>query len=266
MNRDMIVKPTPASYTEALKANRHWLQLGLLKTMKLPLRLRSMIFAGRRRYCVVCDRYTSMFIPHGIALRFNARCPLCGSLERHRLTWLLYLRLFGQNPLIKLLHFAPEPCLRARFLRILGRNYLSADLTPRRAMIVQDLTALTLPDRAFHAICCNHVLEHIPEDHLALRELYRVLAPGGIALVQVPLRDGPTIEDASVTDPFEREKRFGQHDHVRVYGRDLVDRCEAAGFEVDRLNWADLCRQRCAVGFGIESTDCVFVLRRPASG
>ena len=88
---------------------------------------------------------------------------------------------------------------------------------------------------AFDTIICSHVLEHVPADAKAMSELFRVLRPGGVAIIQVPYADdcAETDEDPSVTDPLERERRFGQFDHVRIYGRDFADRLRRAGFVVD---------------------------------
>ncbi|MBK7751686.1 MAG: methyltransferase domain-containing protein [Flavobacteriales bacterium] len=96
-----------------------------------------------------------------------------------------------------------------------------------------DITALDFPDDHFDLIICSHVLEHVPEDRTAMRELCRVLRPGGTAILLVPMSDRPTTdEDPSVTDPQERFRRFGQTDHVRLYGRDYMDRLREAGFIV----------------------------------
>ena len=111
-------------------------------------------------------------------------------------------------------------------------DYLSADLDPRKAMTVMDITDIHHPDGSFDVILCSHVLEHIPDDRKALSEFFRVLKPGGWAILQVPIMADTTFEDFSVTDPKEREKLFGQHGHVRSYGLDYGDRLTEAGFSV----------------------------------
>jgi ubiquinone/menaquinone biosynthesis C-methylase UbiE len=90
-------------------------------------------------------------------------------------------------------------------------------------------------------VVCNHVLEHVPDDRAAMGELRRVLSPHGWAILQSPLdpRRAVTFEDFSVQDPAERERVFGQFDHVRVYGRDYVDRLATAGFRVEAVPFAD---------------------------
>jgi len=111
-------------------------------------------------------------------------------------------------------------------------DYISIDLDFRKAMIAMDITKLGFADSCFDAIVCNHVLEHIVDDTKALNELYRVLKTGGWAVVQVPIFGKITQEDFSVSDPEERKRLYGQHDHVRTYGIDFFDRLKNAGFNV----------------------------------
>jgi len=95
-----------------------------------------------------------------------------------------------------------------------------------------DITNIPYEDNSFGVILCSHVLEHIPDDRKAMRELYRVLKPGGWAILQVPIIRDKTFEDFSITKPEDRERVFGQWDHVRAYGKDYRDRLEKAGFKV----------------------------------
>ncbi len=204
---------------------------------------------GDNVHCFCCGHNFITFLPGGVKQkRPNAFCPACGSLERHRLVW-RYLNtktnLFEKST--KLLHVAPEPL----FYKILshhknieyvpcakfGQGY--EDKYPKGTQNI-DITAIDLEDNTFDAILCSHVLEHIPDDQRAMQELYRVLKPNGWAILQVPLdatRD-TTYEDFSITDPTEREKAFGQHDHVRVYGNDYEKRLINAGFQVKRDKFA----------------------------
>jgi len=97
-----------------------------------------------------------------------------------------------------------------------------------------DLTDIPYPDGFFDAVYCSHVLEHIPDDQRAMKELCRVLSVSGWAILQVPLdlNREKTFEDDSIQPPDERERAFGQFDHVRVYGKDYITRLEEAGFKV----------------------------------
>ena len=192
--------------------------------------------------CPVCGTVADAFLPGGRPdrPRPDCRCPGCGSLERHRAFWLFYRERTGLfADALRMLHVAPEPCLAKRFRRLPNITYLSADLNPAKAMIALDLTQSTLPDNGFDVIHASHVLEHISDDVAAMRELHRMLSPGGLALLAVPVWGDTTQEDPAITDPAERARRYGQADHVRMYGRDgiLQQRLRTAGFSVteDRL-------------------------------
>ena len=171
--------------------------------------------------------------------RPNALCWLCGSHERHRAQWLL----FDERPELfagrrALLHFAPEYCLRTRLTRVAKRHairYDTGDLDPTGVDLQLDITALALPDAAYDAVLCSHVLEHVEDDRAALRELRRVTARDGWCLVMVPLDTGreQTYEDPAITTPEQRRVAYWQEDHVRLYGRDVVDRIAASGFAVE---------------------------------
>jgi SAM-dependent methyltransferase len=142
------------------------------------------------------------------------------------------------RPGLRILHVAPEEALARPLLRSPGVRYMAIDRELGRGDAVMDLTQVACPDDAFDLVICNHVLEHIPDDRQAMRELRRVLRPGGRAIVQVPMSDlATTLEDLSIVDPETRERLYGQPDHVRLYGRDYLDRLAAAGFKVhiDRI-------------------------------
>lgn len=166
-------------------------------------------------------------------------CPVCFSHSRTRLLWEYLLReikIDSLTPRIGLLHVAPEFGISYR-LRKKPINYVAADINPQQykdlgGVTYCDITAIDQPDERFHLIICSHVLEHVPDDRLAIRELFRVLKPGGTAILQVPISASleRTIEDPSLTDPRERERRFGQDDHVRIYGADFPTRIREGGF------------------------------------
>jgi len=170
-----------------------------------------------------------------------AKCLRCGSTDRDRLVY-LYLRDhtdYLRRTDIRVLHIAPERCIRKKLEGRLGKNYIAADKFTRgyfygRRTQRADITALSFPDVSFTLIICNHVLEHIPDERKALAELYRVLAPGGTAILQVPVSaiNERTIEDSSIATPEARRRVYGQFDHVRLYGQDYPDRLADAGFHV----------------------------------
>lgn len=139
----------------------------------------------------------------------------------------------------RVLHFAPEEIFQKQFSRMPNLEYRSADLDSPLATDRVDITAMAYEDAAFDVILCSHVLEHVRDDRKALRELHRVLRPGGWAILQVPLdaKRERTYEDPTITDPAERRRAFGQEDHLRIYGQDYRDRLVEAGFRVTQDDW-----------------------------
>ena len=130
---------------------------------------------------------------------------------------------------------APEQAFYRRFRKLKNIKYTTCDLNSPIADVKADIQNLPFPDNWFDVVFCNHVLEHIPEDLTAMSELHRVMKPGGWGIFQVPMKYNltETYEDFTITSPQERQKHFGQYDHVRWYGMDYFKRLEKAGFEVD---------------------------------
>lgn len=203
----------------------------------------------------MCETAVRRFLPRGSPRRRGAKCPLCGSLERHRLAWLFLARstnLLDGTPK-RLLHIAPEPAVQAHLQATPGIDYLSADLDSPQAMVSMDIQEIAYPDESFDVIVCSHVLEHVPDDKRAMRALRRVLSGGGWAVLNVPITASATVEDPSVTDPAERKRSFGQSDHVRRYGPDYADRLRHAGFAVEVVTAADLVGAADRARFGIDT-------------
>jgi len=189
--------------------------------------------------CPICGTSAGRFLPFGLSGRRNARCPGCGSAERHRFLW-LYLatrtRLLARR--LRVLHTAPEPCLAAKLRGRPNWRYVTVDRFDPAADRRADLTALPFPDGAFDLVLSSHVLEHIRDDRQAMAELARVLRPGGEALLAVPF-DPDTArspEAPAEATPAERQALFGHPWHFRFYGRDLVDRLAAAGLTACRID------------------------------
>lgn len=202
---------------------------------------RALLF-GSRRYCAVCGSTVRAFRPYGHARRQEAQCPVCGSVERHRLIWEFFERqsdLFDERPK-RLLHVAPEPALERRLRGLPSIEYVSADAQDGQADLRIDLTDTELPSESYDVILCSHVLEHIQEDRKAMREMARLLKPNGWACILVPLSAPQTFDDPSVTDPAERTRLFGQWDHVRAYGPDIAERLTGEGFDVQTLAAEDI--------------------------
>ena len=181
------------------------------------------------------------FLPYGYEIqRENVLSPSTLSLERHRLLW-LYLKnetaFFTTDK--KVLHFAPEQAFYSRFRQMKNLDYTTTDLNSPLADVKADICNLPFKDNTYDVIFCNHVLEHIPDDTKAMRELYRVLKKGGMGIFQIPqdLNRDVTFEDNSITDRKERAKIFGQYDHVRIYGKDYFDKLRSVGFKVDEVDY-----------------------------
>jgi hypothetical protein len=224
-------------------------------------RIEPYLYAGNRVSCPCCGSRYREFLPH--RGRRNARCPHCDSLERHRLLYLfLRDRIRGG---LSVLHFAPEGVLRRTLESEPGLRYTSVDLDSPHAAVHADITRLAFRDDCFDAVLCVHVLEHIPDDARALREILRVIRPGGWAVLQVPLeRDrAVTYEDWSITDPARRLERFGQEDHVRVYGLDYKDRLARAGFQVRIENFARKLGPSAVLRHGLAEDEEIYLCEKP---
>ena len=167
-------------------------------------------------------------------------CPICGSFERTR-HFALYI---DQNDLLRdvprTLHFAPEKPIESKLRKKLKSRYTTTDLFMSGVDCNEDITAMNFSDASFDLIYCSNVLEHIEDDAAAMRELFRILSPGGMAIVQVPIKGLVTYENPEIKDPRDRYEHFGQADHVRYYGEDIKMRLENAGFKVTPFYMIDI--------------------------
>ena len=229
-------------------------------------------YIGNEVFCPVCESWYGSFAPYygwfhqesendGPAgtletdkfecktFSGSARCPSCGSLERQRLLW-MYLRqmtdLFHKKEK-RLLEISPDEYFFNAFNSNTHIDYYPCDINPGQEKFIQfngriqeaDITRLEFADDYFDVILCCHVLEHISDDRLAMKELHRVMKKDGWGIFQVPVdysRD-ITFEDFTITSAEEREKAFGQWDHVRWYGKDYIARLAAAGFNVSEISF-----------------------------
>ena len=195
-----------------------------------------------RRFCPLCLRWSDAFRVDRNGTP-DRGCPQCHSLERHRFLALLLPTLIARADAKVVLDIAPTQMLSALFDRLVPRR-VGMDFDPgadgRTVNCRASLTDLPLPDASIDLILCSHVLEHVPDDLAAMRELARVLAPGATGVVAVPQRRGrPTDEDPSAS-PSERVRRFGQADHVRYYGDDFAERLRSSGLAYDAITPAQL--------------------------
>ncbi|NES87343.1 MAG: methyltransferase domain-containing protein [Moorea sp. SIO2B7] len=205
-------------------------------------RFLAIAYRGNNYECNICNLRFRKLLSHGrLKPRDNALCPNCLSLERHRLLWLfLKNRTNFFDKQLKVLHFAPEICFINPLSKQKNLEYCTADLESPWAKQKFDIQDIPYPQNTFDVVICNHVMEHIPDDLKAMKEIFRILKPGGWAIIQAPqdLSLEVTYEDSSITDPFEREKAFGQSDHLRLYGKDYGKRLKQAGFKVTEDDFA----------------------------
>jgi SAM-dependent methyltransferase len=224
----------------------------LLNTIPRPILIRlslvvrpilALLLKGSRYTDPIDGKSFRMFLPYGYGTqRNNVLSPSTLSLERHRLLW-LYLQNetdFFTAPK-KVLHFAPEQEFYKRFKKQSNLDYTTTDLYSPLADVKADICNLPFEDNTYDIILCNHVLEHIPDDTKAMKELYRVLKPGGMGVFQIPqdIKRATTFTDDSITDPKERAKIFGQYDHVRIYGLDYFDKLRSIGFRVEEVKYTE---------------------------
>lgn len=216
----------------------HATELGQ-KLVPKPLRplAAAIYWFGSKFYCPICGWWARSFRPLKLDPTFLERCSRCGSLGRHRLIW-LYLKertnFFSAK--LKVLHFAPEACFESRFKKMRNLDYTTADVegghVPGKEVI--DATAIPKPDNLYDVVICIHVLQHVEDDAKALREIFRVLKPGGWAILNSRMDPmSATTREISNAD-LSKDQRDVMHADAlyRVYGQDFKLRLERAGFAV----------------------------------
>lgn len=239
----------------------------LIKLSHVFGKVAPILYRGNAVECPICKHSFRKFLPYGskVAYRKNALCPSCLSLERHRLLWLFLNKrtdLFGKKK--KMLHIAPEQCFHKKFKSSRNIEYVTGDLESPLAEYHFDLHDIPFDENSFDVVMCNHVLEHVEDDRQCMWELYRVLKPGGWAIMQVPIDYSleETYEDPTIVDPAEREKHFRQKDHLRLYGRDYAKRLAEAGFEVSADDYVTTIHPELIRRFRLHSDELIYYLRK----
>ncbi len=237
--------------------------------INLSIFLRPLIylfFKGNKFTDPIDGKSYRKFLPYGYGKqRENALSPGTLCLERHRQMW-LYLKnetdFFTQN--YKVLHIAPEQEFLRKFKKMKNLEYTSADLFSPIVDVKADILDLPFEDENFDVIFCNHVLEHITDDKKAMSELYRVMKKRGWGILQVPMKNSleKTYEDFTITDPKERQKHFGQYDHVRWYGMDYFERLKSVGFSVDINFYSQKFSEQEQKRFGLNVNEILPVVRK----
>jgi SAM-dependent methyltransferase len=161
---------------------------------------------------------------------------------------------------------APHGGERRRFSELNNLRYLTADLKEPWVDIHFDIQRAPLPSASFDVIICSHVLEHVADDRRAMRELFRLLRPGGWAHLQVPIHPyrRSTLEDRAINTAELRQRHYWGPDHVRLYGLDYFERLAEAGFVVETVSMPDIFKAAELELFGIAAQeDLIFGLKPP---
>ena len=201
---------------------------------KHETKLRNLValtYKGNKYQCNICQQNLSKFVTLNNGQEL---CPNCGCLPRTR-------RLFAEieaienQPSQTILHFSPPKSLRNKLSTLPLKSYTTTDYEGEfDADKKLNIENIEEPDNQYDHIICYHVLEHIPNDRLAMQELFRILKPNGTCYIQTPFKAGEIYEDNTITSKQERLKHFGQDDHVRIYSvNGLQKRLEKAGFTVE---------------------------------
>lgn len=233
--------------------------MSILSDLHYALRVAVKVGGVHPRRCPGCGHH-GKFKAFGMPPRFDAKCPQCGTLERHRLFILAdeALQLVPQGS--EVLHVAPEALIRDR-LKSRCSRYVSLDLYDPKADVQEPLEKTSFPDESFDVVVCSHVLEHV-DDRAAMREMHRVLKRDGKLLAMVPIIEGwvRTYENqsASVAGEKQRDLHFGQWDHIRYYGRDFRDRLTEADFDVVEYT----AEGEAVIQYGLSRGEKVFIARK----
>jgi len=246
-----------------------------------------------RYYCPLCNKRVKKFLPlsnlfldnlrkYGWKYKFedsetcnvkNYSCPFCGGSDRDRLYALYiqqYLTRAQLESTIRIIDFAPSHQLSFYIKKLMAKSkqnivYRTADLYMENVDDKADVTNLRIyEDNCFDFFICSHVLEHVSDDQRALRELYRILKPGGQGILMVPIVSSidEIDEDPAVTDVAERWRRFGQGDHVRLYSKKgFLRRVGEAGFVIHQLG-QDFFGKKVFTKHGITHQSILYVVEK----
>ncbi|MEX2591485.1 MAG: class I SAM-dependent methyltransferase [Anditalea sp.] len=239
---------------------RKYLQL----VSHLLLKIMAVFYQGNKVTCPVCKRSFRKFLPYGRKSRENALCPNCLALERHRLIWLF---LQNETPFfsapLKILHVAPELCFIDRFESLKNIEYITGDIESPLAKVKMDIHKIPFEDNCFDVVFCNHVMEHVDDDILACREINRVLKKKGWGIIQSPVYDiEKTLEDKTIREPAERERLFGQRDHLRKYGLDYARRLSKSGLIVEENNFVKTLSAETINKYALPENEIIFYCKK----
>ncbi len=224
--------------------------------MNIIKKIRNQVFklthTGNQVECVYCNKTYRKFMHEGVkaavfkknqiaggGYKKNVKCPNCLSVDRSRLLNLFFtLRTDVFNKKTDILHISPNKEIANFLCAHKNINHVVGTIEPERYQeynpVYTDIQKMDFPDNHFDVVICCHVIEHVDDDKLAMKEIYRVLKPNGFAVLQVPLALNleKTLEDPTAITMKQRKIAFGQVDHTRLYGLDYFEKLKAAGFRV----------------------------------
>lgn len=260
--------------------------MGLGITRKL-LKLISRSNLKEKHLCLICNHRLGVFLPYRRGQRSvpllmhtlevvgsdveNFECPWCGAhdRERHLLMYMRATSLFETISKISILHFAPERGLSRLISATIPVHYIKCDLYPQTSDIEKiNILSIPYPEESFDLVIANHVLEHVANDLAALAEVYRVLKPGGYAILQTPYSTKLhyTWSDPGIDTDKARLQAYGQEDHARLFGRDIFERFRSVGLESYVSTHNQLLQEYDPGKYGVNEKEPFFLFRRPASG
>ena len=227
---------------------------GIFKIEPYLRSLWSLCYRGSKYECTICRTKLRKWI---ILSNQDKICPNCGGLSRDRRLWQLIENNYLTNNL-NVLDFSPSRSLYRKWKKQ-NVTYKATDLSGDFISDNQyDITSIPVDDNTFDLIVCYHILEHIIEDILAIKELQRILKPTGTLFVQTPFKEGEIYEDYTITSEKDRLHHFGQEDHVRVYSVEgLKNRLTQSGFEVvvNQYNNKDII-------YGLTENEIVLIMKK----
>ncbi|MFW5887077.1 MAG: methyltransferase domain-containing protein [Bacteroidota bacterium] len=199
----------------------------------------------------------------------NFGCPHCHSHDRERHLYMFFDKLdfWKKIPEFKILHFAPEKNLSKKIELLNPIKYIKADLNPKNDTIEHiDATNIKFNDNTFDFIICNHVLEHIPDYLQALKELFRVLKPNGIGILQTPYSKllSENFEDKYINTDELRKFFYGEKDHFRIFSeKNFFEDFKNTGFILNIIKNADFFDAETSEYYGVNMKEDLVKVSKP---
>ena len=254
----MYITKTKIMYETLKKIIKNNVPNNFIQENELFIRkIYAVFYSGTRKQCNICNKKLSCFVHN---YRKELLCPNCGSLARDRRLWQIITNEYLKEK-TTVLDFSPSRSLSRKWKKIPNINYNSTDFSGEfKADFKYDITNLKIESNTFDLICCYHILEHIEADYKAMDELFRVLKPKGILIIQTPFKEGDVYENPLITSKKDRLTHFEQEDHVRIYSEiELKKRLQKAGFIVEIRHFNENIENY----FGFAQKETIFVISKP---